>query len=68
VEVVGQLHAPAALLQGKSTRYPVDKKLSGPQSPSGRCGDKKNFSLAGNQTPAVQPVVRRYTERGIQAP
>jgi hypothetical protein len=32
MEVSGQLHSPAALLQVKSTRYPLNGRLGGPQS------------------------------------
>jgi hypothetical protein len=48
MEVSGQLHAPAALPQGKSIWYPLDRRLGGPQSRSGRrCKEKKNpFILA----------------------
>jgi hypothetical protein len=42
MEVNGQLHAPAALPQGKSLWYPLDRRLGGPQSRSGRGGEEKN--------------------------
>jgi hypothetical protein len=42
MEVSGQLHAPAALPPGKDTRYPLDRRLGGPQSQSGRGGEEKN--------------------------
>jgi hypothetical protein len=42
MEVSGQLHAPAALLQGMTLRYPLDRRLGGPQSRSGRGGEEKN--------------------------
>jgi hypothetical protein len=43
MEVSGQVHAPAAFYpQGKSRRYPLDRRLSGPQSRSGRSGEEKN--------------------------
>jgi hypothetical protein len=38
----GQLHASAALPQGESPRYPLHKRLGGPQSRSGRDGEEKN--------------------------
>jgi hypothetical protein len=41
-----QLHTPAALPRGKSPRYPLDRRLGGPQSWSGRC-DEKNLALPG---------------------
>jgi hypothetical protein len=37
-----QLHAPAALPQGKRPWYPLDRRLGGPQSRSGRGGEEKN--------------------------
>jgi hypothetical protein len=42
MKVSGQLHAPAALLQGMSPWYPLDRRLGGPQSRSGRGGEEKN--------------------------
>jgi hypothetical protein len=51
MEVRGQLHAPDALPQ-----YPSYRRLVRPQSRSGRCGEKKNLTLAGISTPAVQSV------------
>jgi hypothetical protein len=48
MEVSDQLHTPAALLPGKGARYPLDGKLGGLQSRSGRCGVEENFlSLPG---------------------
>jgi hypothetical protein len=41
MEVSGQLHDTAALFQGKSPRYPLDRRLGGPQSCSGRGVEKK---------------------------
>jgi hypothetical protein len=41
--VNGQRHAPAALYpRGKKPRYPLDRRLGGPQSRSGRRGQKKS--------------------------
>jgi hypothetical protein len=57
--VVSQLHAPNANLPEKSPRYPLDRRLGGPQNRSGRCGEEKRLAHAGNPTPAVQPVSRR---------
>jgi hypothetical protein len=42
MEVSGQLHAPAALAQGTSPWYPLDRRLGGPQSRSGIGGEEKN--------------------------
>jgi hypothetical protein len=49
--VSGQLHAPAALPQGKSPWYPLDRSLGGPQSRSGRGGEKKNSQ----PPPGIEP-------------
>jgi hypothetical protein len=42
MEVGGRLHAPAALLQGKSSWYPLYRRLDASQSQSGRGGEEKN--------------------------
>jgi hypothetical protein len=45
-------HAPAALPQGKSPWYTLDRRPGGPQSQSGHGGEEKKFSaLARTQTP-----------------
>jgi len=55
--VSGQLHASASLLQGKSPWYPLDRRLGGPQSQSGRDGEEKNSQLLpGLEPPIIQPV------------
>jgi len=41
MEVSGQLHVPL-YPQGKSPWYPLDRRLGGLQSPSGRGGEEKN--------------------------
>jgi hypothetical protein len=46
MEVSGQLHAQATLSKEKSPGYPMDRRLGGPQSRSGRGGEEKN-----SQTP-----------------
>jgi hypothetical protein len=49
--------------RGKNPLYPLDRKLGGSQSRSGRCGEKKKKkkkiipAIAGNRTPVIQPVV-----------
>jgi hypothetical protein len=45
MELSGQLHVLAALPPGKSSRYPLDKRLGGPPSRSGRCGEEKGLAL-----------------------
>jgi len=42
MEVSGQLQAPAALPQGKSPWYPLNRRLGGTQSRSGHGGEEKN--------------------------
>jgi hypothetical protein len=39
----GQLHAAADLPPGYSPQYPLDRRLAGPQSLCGRCGDGKQL-------------------------
>jgi hypothetical protein len=66
-----QLHALAALLRGKCRRYPLDKRLSGPQNRSGRRGEEKNLCpyLDSNSDLSVaQAVASRYTDCAIPAP
>ena len=53
-EVGGQRQAPAALSSGK-TQYPLQKRLGGPQSRSGKV--LKIVPPPGFNTRAVQPVV-----------
>jgi hypothetical protein len=46
----------------KSTRYLLDRRLGGPQSRSGLCGEDENLTIVENRTPVVQPVDRRHTD------
>jgi hypothetical protein len=58
MDVSGQLHATAALPPGKSPPCtPLDRRLGGPQSRYGCCGEEKIRPRAGIRTPA-----RRYTD------
>jgi hypothetical protein len=57
LEVSDQLHAPAALPQGKSPWYPLDRRLGGPQSRSGRGGEEKN-SQPPQGVESYNPVLR----------
>jgi hypothetical protein len=62
MEVSGQLHAPADLPQGKSAWYPLDRRMSGPQSRSGCGGEEKNSQpLSAHEPPIIQPVDQRHT-------
>jgi hypothetical protein len=45
MEVSGQLHVPASLPPGKEPLYPLDRRLGGPYSRSGRGGEEKNSQL-----------------------
>jgi hypothetical protein len=45
MEVSGQRHAPTALPQGKRPWCPLDSRLGGPQSRSGRGGEEINFQM-----------------------
>jgi hypothetical protein len=48
--------------RGKSPRYPLDRRLGGPQSRSGRGGEKKHSRpLPELEPPIIQPVAQRYT-------
>jgi hypothetical protein len=60
--VNGQLHAPELNPLGKSPWYPVDRRLVGLQSQSGRGGEKKDsHPLPGLEPPIIQPVAQRCT-------
>jgi len=62
--VVGQRYAPAALPQGK-TRYPLYRKLGGPQN---RSGQVRKISPPPEFDPRiVQPVVSRCTDWAVPA-
>jgi hypothetical protein len=60
----GQRHTPAALPPGK-TRYPLYRRLGGPQGQSGwvrKISPSPGFDLRN-----VQPVANRYTDWAIPA-
>jgi hypothetical protein len=64
MEMSGQLHDSAALPppQEKSLCYPLDGKLGGPKSRSGRGGEEKNSQLLpGLESPIIQPVAQLFT-------
>jgi hypothetical protein len=63
MDVIGQLHAPAALPPGKSPWYPLDRRLGRLQSRSGHSDEEKNsHPLPGLEPPIIQPVAQRYTD------
>jgi hypothetical protein len=47
----------------KGPRYPLDRRLGGPQSRSGHRLKEKFLTCAEDRTPVVQSVVRHYTDR-----
>jgi hypothetical protein len=51
MKVSGQFHAPAALPPGKYPWYPLDRRLGGSQSRSGRGGEEKNS----RPPPGIEP-------------
>jgi hypothetical protein len=51
-----------ALPPGKVPRYPLDRRLGGPESRSAHRLQEKSFSSADDRTPVVQSVVTRYTD------
>jgi hypothetical protein len=62
MEVGGWFHAPTALPQGKIPWYPLDRRLGGAKSRSGRDGEEKNFQyLPEIEPPIIHPIARRYT-------
>ena len=62
--VGGQRHAPSALPPGK-TRYPLYRRLGGPQGRRKRM--RKISPPPGFDPRTVQPVATRYTDRAIPA-
>jgi hypothetical protein len=48
--------------QGKSPRYPLDRRLGGPQSQPGRCIEETNRASARIWTPAIQVIAHCYTD------
>jgi hypothetical protein len=66
--VSGQIHTLVTLPWGKSHRYPLDRKLGGPQSQIGRHGKEKILDPywdSNSDHSVAQPVASRYTDYGI---
>jgi len=47
----GQVHAPTTLHRGQSARYPLDRRLRGPQIQSVYSGEKKHSCRCPDQNP-----------------
>jgi hypothetical protein len=62
--VSGQSHATAAICP----RYPLDKRLGGPQSRTGHRLEETSFAPARDRTSVVQSVVRHYTAWATRLP
>jgi hypothetical protein len=71
MEVSGQLRALDALPPGEEPWYPLDRRMGGPQSWSGRGVEEKNSQLLSgieSNHLIVQPVASSYTDWAISAP
>jgi hypothetical protein len=55
MKMSGQLQAPAALSSGKDPQYPMNKRL-GHRADLDVWSRETFLALAGNRTPAIQPV------------
>jgi hypothetical protein len=53
--------------RGKSSRYPLDRRLGGPQSRSGQRGEEKVLDPTGTRTPALRSSGHHYTDYAIPA-
>jgi len=61
MEVSVQFHAPSASPQGRSLRYPLDRRLGGPQSRSGRGVKEKNSQLRSSDRPSRSQSLYRLS-------
>jgi hypothetical protein len=51
--------------RGKSLQYTLNRKLGGPQSRSGPCGEEREI-FTRKRTQAAQPLARHYIYRDVQ--
>jgi hypothetical protein len=67
-----QIHAPVVLPPGNEHRYPFYRRLGGPQTRSGRCGEERNLlSPCENRTLipwSSSPSPSRWTDWAIMSP
>jgi hypothetical protein len=54
--------------RGKSPRYPLDRRLGGPQSRSGHSGKETNLTLPGIEPRASDPAGGNYADWAIPTP
>jgi hypothetical protein len=64
MEVSGQLHSPAALTPGKSTLYPLDRRLDEPQNRSGLYEEVKILDHNWTQT----SILRSSSPQSVAMP
>jgi hypothetical protein len=66
MEVCGQFHASVALSWGKSSRYPLDRKLGGPQNRSESGGEEREYlALRRIEPRSSNPQPSHYTDWAI---
>jgi hypothetical protein len=58
---------PGRFTPGERPRYPLDRRLGGPQSRSGRRGEEKIVAPTGTQTRLLGHPASRYTDYAIPA-
>jgi hypothetical protein len=68
MEVSGQLHAPAALPQGKNPWFPLDRRLRGPRAGLDRMVKRKIPTLCRDSSlrsssPQLSAIALNYLER-----
>jgi hypothetical protein len=69
MEVSGQLRVPIALPPAKEPPIPIGFEARWVPQPAWTLWNREKYFLpAGNWTPAVQPIARRYTDLAISAP
>jgi hypothetical protein len=54
--------------RGKNARYPLDRRLGGPQNRSGRRGEENILGDSSSDPTVSQPAASRYNDYAIPAP